>query len=327
MIINRGGALLEFKQLEVFVQVVNDKSFSKAAEKLYLTQPSVSQHIILLEQELNTKLIIRTTKTVYPSKAGKLLYRYAQEMLSTRRRALEMLRQSRCDFDGNVTIGAVYIYTRHLLPPLMADFSNKYKKVQYQIFSNNSINIVQKIIAGDVEVGFTGILVQSSHCISKPLTDDKWIIITPNRPDYRQFVKEGFPVTQIPLERFICREPGSGTRKDMDQFLEYLELDVGDLQIIAELDDTESIISLVSAGMGISIVSKRAAEVYCRSGDVLMFDFNCTTPRRMLYITCHKHNVLSPVAQLFYNFALSYYASDCNEINYTSENNAVDCLN
>ena len=92
---------MHFKQLEAFVNVIKFKSFSKAAEEIYLSQPTISAHISALENEFGTKLIIRSTKEVYPSKAGKVFYEYASEMLKMRDKAILSVKSSYHGYPGH----------------------------------------------------------------------------------------------------------------------------------------------------------------------------------------------------------------------------------
>ena len=97
---------MDIKELEAFVYVVENCSFSRAAELLHLTQPTISSHVSALERKLNIKLIVRTTKETYPSDAGKLLYKYAKEILQVRENAAIALRNFSQEMKGTISIAA-----------------------------------------------------------------------------------------------------------------------------------------------------------------------------------------------------------------------------
>lgn len=106
---------MHLKQLEVFVNVVKLKSFSKAAEAVYLSQPTVSAHINALEDELDAKLIVRSTKEVYPSKAGKIFYQYALEMLNLRDMAMQEVKSYSTQVRGTLDVAASTVPSQYLL--------------------------------------------------------------------------------------------------------------------------------------------------------------------------------------------------------------------
>ena len=302
---------MEFKQLESFVAVIDTKSFSKAAEQLFLTQPAVSTQIAALERELDVKLLIRAAKDIHPTREGRVLYRYAKEILEKRDQALLSLHNLKRPQNTVISIGASSIPARHYLPQLIAEFQKQNRNVTFRIFYiYDSIQIVQNISDGKIEIGMTGIYVKSSQCTIERMAYDRWIVITPNNDRFRNIISaRAFTPSQLTQERFICREQGSGTRKDVDHFLTQLGVNPGNLQIVAEIDDTESIIELVSKGLGISIVSQRSAENFSRYGKILTVNFDQIVPSREIYLVKNQEIPLSSTAQKFYDFASKYYLS------------------
>ena len=113
---------MDFKQLEAFVYVVKLKSFSKAAQRIYLTQPTISAHINSLEKELDTKLIERGTKYVYPTKPGSILYQYAVKMLNLREDAVCSVKNYNKELKGTLTICASTVPSQNILPKVIAAF-------------------------------------------------------------------------------------------------------------------------------------------------------------------------------------------------------------
>lgn len=301
---------MEFKQLEAFVTVMDMKSFSRAAEKLFITQPTVSTQIASLERELNTKLLIRSFKDVHPTKEGRIFYRYAQELLERRDQALLSLQNSKSPLGGVISIAASSIPIRHYLPQMITAFQKLYRNVSFRIYYYcSSVQIVENVIDEKVELGITGIYVHSPQCEIQHMAYDRWVIITPNNDRYRSSVSSsGFPFDRLIQERFICRERGSGTRKDMDHFLTQLGIDPSALNVIAEIDDTDSIIEMVAQGLGISIVSQKSAETFCKFGKILSVNFDGIVPSREIYLVRNQNISLSVIAQKFYDFAINYYA-------------------
>ena len=301
---------MDIKQLEAFVYVVETCSFSKAGELLHLTQPTISSHILSLERELNIKLIVRTTKETYPSEAGKLLYNYAKEILIMRENAVQAIRMFSQEMRGTITVAASTIPGQYYLPKILQSFREKYPDIKFNIQMTDSTDVVDRITTRTAEVGFSGTEIDAPKCIYREFADDKLVVITPNEERFRQYVGKGFPIRQMREEPFISRESGSGTRRETETFLKELGIQVSELKTAVEVRSTESIIKMVSEGMGVAVLSKSACEDYQQFGKVLAFDFDNITLRRKLYIIKHKNSILSPIAQVFYDYAKSFYKKE-----------------
>lgn len=298
---------MDMKQLEVFATVVETNSFSRAAEQLRLTQPTVSAHIASLEREMQLKLIVRTTKEMYPSDAGKLLYDYAQRILNLREEAREAIRAFREEMRGTVSITASTVPGQYFLPRIFQDFREKYPDIRFELRMADSAEAAADVAARTVEIGFCGTLVDSPKCVFQEFAADRLVIITPNAEKYRRYQRTGFPIRQIIEEDFISREAGSGTRKETELFLREMGVDPARLKVTMEVHSTDSIRRMVSQGLGIAVVSRAASVADCQARRILAFDFDSVSLRRKLYIIRHKNGILSPVAQAFFDFARDYY--------------------
>ena len=303
---------MELKQLETFVAVLERKSFSAAAKHLYITQPTASTQVSALERELGYQLFVRTTKDVRPTREGRILYQYAKDILDKRDQALLALQNLKVPHGGVISIGASSIPARHYLPQLAAEFQQQNQDISFRIsYKYDSIQVAQNVADGKTELGFIGIYVAPPQCEVKHFAYDRWVLVTPNtRPFQALLTGQPFPPDRILRERFICREQGSGTRKDVDHFLTQLGIDPAALHIAAEIDDTESILEMVSKGLGISIVSQRSAESFRRFGRVLTACFDSIVPSKELFVVKSRTIPLSAAARKFYDFALGYYQDD-----------------
>ena len=162
--------------------------------------------------------------------------------------------------------------------------------------------------ARGAEIGFCGTKIDAPKCVYREFAQDRLVIVTPNTPEYQQYLETGFPIAQIMKETFISRESGSGTRKETEAFLTEMGIDPSRLNVAIEVQSTENIKQMVSEGLGIAVLSRSAAENYCEFNRLLAFDFDNVSMRRKLYLVRHKNGVLSPIAQAFYSFAEEYYA-------------------
>ena len=287
-----------FNQLEAFVQVADNKSFSKAAKAMYLSQPTVSAHIKSLEAELGVSLILRTTKEVLLSDAGQIFYDYAKELLHTRDVATLMMQSYATEIKGSLPVAASTVPSQYLLPELLSEMYVRYPDLKVSVHQADSSEVIGRIENYDAELGFTGMKAEDSKCIFEPLLEDRLVLITPNTPTY-QIYKENFPISQLRYLPFVFREKGSGTQKEADTFLQSIGLDDQKLHILTELPSTESVKQAVCHGLGVSIISKIAAEDYEKFGYILTFDLDSDLLNRSIYLVYHKNRVLTPAARAF----------------------------
>lgn len=298
---------MDIKQLEAFALVVENNSFSKTAAQLHLTQPTISAHIASLEKELKLKLIVRTTKEIYPSDAGKLLYEYAKKILDLRAAALQAVENFSREMRGTVTLAASSIPGQYYLPKLLQGFRSRYPDISFNVQMMDSSAVIEAVASHGAEIGFCGTMGDTLKCLYEEFARDRLVIITPNTPEYQTYLTTGFPVQQIAHENFISRESGSGTRRETEAFLREMGVDAGSLRIAVEVPSTENIKQMVSEGLGIAVISRSAAE--SMSDKLLSFDFESVSLRRSLYLVRHKNAVLSPIAEAFYAYAKEFFGS------------------
>lgn len=291
---------MNLKQLEAFVQVAEKKNFSKAAKAMFLTQPTVSAHISGLEKELNTRLLIRNTKGVELSKEGERLYEYAKQItLLTGQIMQEFGNEPDEEEQSMVTIAASTVPAQYLLPEILVKFRQQYPKEQFQILESDSAGVVEQVAARNVDIGLTGTELSKKHCEFLPFYEDDLIVITPNTERFRRRKQgsEDWVLDWLRSEPLIMREEGSGTRKETVKVLQRLGVNTEELNIIASVENPETIKRSVSSGMGISILSALAARDAVSNGSVLGFSLGEIQGRRQIYVVYNKNFHLSPGAE------------------------------
>lgn len=144
---------MQIKQLEALVNVIDFGSFSKAAEATYLSQPTISSHIRTLEREVGTKLVIRSTKEIYPSHAGKVLYEYAKEILKLRERALIELKHETSSISGTLQIGVTEFPSECLIPEFISKFSKRHKELTFKIINYSDNDLSEAILNNGIDIG------------------------------------------------------------------------------------------------------------------------------------------------------------------------------
>lgn len=302
---------MNLKQLEAFVHVAEGGSFSKAAKELFLTQPTVSAHISSLEKELNVRLFIRNTKEVSLSEDGKELYKYAKQMIDIEKKIEEKFGAREKDGKHSISIAASTIPAQYLLPKILLKFNEKYPDEQIKISESDSSKVVMQIVDNMVDVGFTGTVLEKKHCKYVPFYRDELVIITPNTDRYRELLENNADsISWIKKEPIIMREEGSGTRKEAEKLLKGLRIDPTSLDVIASIANQETIKKSVRQGLGISIISKLAAEDEVEAGFVLACPIPGTSSGRDINLVYNKNYQLSRAAERFIKIVKEVYRED-----------------
>ncbi len=299
---------MEFKQLEAFVAVVENKSFSEAARRLHLTQPTVSAHIQSLEQELNSRLLIRTTKKLTVTQRGLQLYDNASAMLNMRSNIIE-------EFTGKnkkiIELAVSTIPSSYLLPEILNAFTNKIPDIYFHSWQSDSLGAVARVLDGSVDLGLVGNIFDEPDCHFVPFRQDKLVIATPVTEHYLKFQQQmaltGTDLAAFLGEPFIMRENGSGTKKEIDRYLEEQHIPDTSLHIVARMNDLEAIRKSVARGLGISILSACSAQDLADTHQILMFPLSNEAAIRTFYIVYNKNRILKPHVKQFLRFVKEFY--------------------
>ncbi len=290
---------MDFKQLEVFAQVVEKGSFSKAAEALHLTQPTVSTHIQSLESELNTPLLVRTPRGAHASETGNKLYHYAKEMLALRTRALSACQVTHDTSGGQLAMAASSIPYQYLLPVAMSTFRKQYPGVHFQLLRKDSATAEQALLSGEAELALSGTYNHISTLCYQELCKDELVVITPVFPQYAERKNRPFSPEEFHETPYILRESGSGTRREAETYLKTQGIEPNDLNVVAEMDSPDAVKNAVSSGLGVSIVSRLSVEDFEKMGLLLTFRLGPETVFRPLYLVRHQKRPLSLLAKRF----------------------------
>lgn len=289
---------MNLKQLEAFVQVAEKKSFSKAAQAMFLTQPTVSAHIAALEKEFHKRLIIRNTKGVELSADGSRFYDYAKQVvLMVEEMMQEFGAEQIVGEQSLVKIAASTVPTLYLLPDILVKFRQKYPKEQFQIVEGDSASVIEQVALRNVDIGFTGTEIPNKYCEFIPFYEDDLIVITPNTERYHQR-KQGEDVLEwVQNEPLIMREEGSGTRKETEKILQKFGVRIDELNVVATVENPEAIKRSVSNGMGISVLSALSASDAVINGSVLGFSLGEMLGKRQIYVVYNHNFHLTPGAE------------------------------
>lgn len=295
----KGYIRMNLKQLEAFVEVAQSGSFSKAARRLYLTQPTVSAHVLSLEKELDVRLFVRNTKEVGLTEEGQRLFFHAKQMVDLEKKIEEEFGQWRGEEKQCVAIAASTVPAQYLLPPLLARFNMKYPGEQLKITEMDSSQVVEQIAERRADIGFTGTVLEKKHCKYLPFYRDEMVIITPNTEKYRSIKNTSKDISWIRKEHMILREEGSGTRKEAEKQFRSLGIMPEELNVVASIGNQETIKKSVILGLGISVISSLAVREETESGKILAFPIPSERAGRDINVVYNRNCQLSRSAKRF----------------------------
>jgi DNA-binding transcriptional LysR family regulator len=286
---------MDIHHLRVFSSVYKNRSFSKAAEELYLTQPTISDHIRALEEELNCKLFDRLSRKIIPTREAVLLIVKAQEIIDKLDGFKDSLGEFRKDLTGHIIIGASTIPGTYILPSVTASFRKDHPSVLFEIAVSDTRGIIEKIAEHNLLIGIVGAKLSARQVKYTPFLDDELIVIAPRsftkkrNMDLREII--GFPM--------VMREQGSGTRREFETILGKAGIEPAQLNIAGIFGSTDAVKHAVKEGMGISVVSRRSVidEIGCNMlKEIKISDFEM---KRQFYIVVHEKRSLPHLYKTF----------------------------
>lgn len=300
---------MNLKQIESFVAVADTKGFSQAASILYITQPTVSAHISSLESELNTRLIARTTKTVELTDQGKEFYNYSVQMLELQRKMMELFVSSPKEETNVLRICASSIPAQYILPQVLGKFTEQFPRIKYTIKEKDSIDVIEEIVNGRADIGFTGTQTDEKECRYIHLCRDEIVIIAPNTKKYKELIENKSLAEWIISEPVIMRQVGSGTRRESERILARQGIQPSKLNIVATFDGTDTIKRAVINGMGISFVSKLAIEKEVSDKSLIFAPLDNGEKGRNLNLVYNNHLIQSKSAVSFMDIVVNHFKS------------------
>ena len=292
---------MDFKQLKSFVAVVEYRNFSKAANKLYISQPTISTHLRLLEEELNTRLILRTTKSIEVTEKGWELYKYADKILELSER---MVQACASDKRRIISLGASTIPATYVLPKVLPHYGMNNPDTYFNIHQTDTQGVLEGVVDGSFDLGMTGSCKERDGIRFVPFCSNKMVIIAPVTEHYLQLQQKSVHFEELLREPIILRE--KGTRRSANQFLDRIGVNEEELNVVARVNDQETVKNLVASGMGISLISEIAARDFLDSRRLLKFDVPYQQSEQSIYLVYSKQRAEQEWLRSFIDFVKQY---------------------
>jgi DNA-binding transcriptional LysR family regulator len=291
---------MDLRQLEVFAKVYELRSFSKAGQALFLTQPTVSERISLLEGELSVRLFDRGGRETTPTRAGDLLFGYAKRILGLHAETKRAMDQFVGKIAGELALGGSTIPGEYILPALIGRFKEKHPEISISLLIRDTQGILDLVMEGRVEFGVVGAKINQRSLEYAPLLPDDLVLVVPSNHPWNGTQSVTLDaLKEVPL---VIREKGSGTRHFLEEALREAGVELESLKVVGVMGSTQAIKEAVKAGVGLSVISKRAVKEECAHGLLWCVKIEGLKAVRHFYVVTHKERTRSPLAEAFLTF-------------------------
>jgi DNA-binding transcriptional LysR family regulator len=233
----------------MFQAIVQSGSFTKAGEKLYVSQSAISRQIKLLEDELGDKVFTRVNKRVVLTRAGEILMKYSNRLFHDLKDMISEIEETNQLTRGSIRIGGVMSVCTYLLPHVLKKYRTFYPRVELTVSIGNSEKIIRQLRANEIDLGLLTLPVEQSDLQAVPVLEEEMVVVTNTKHTLAR--RKQVAAQDLSSQRFILFEKGCVTRKVVDQF--FAEQDIVP-QIVMEIENVEIIKELVQIGLGITIV-------------------------------------------------------------------------
>ena len=288
---------MDINQLEVFLAVAQEKSFSRAAETLHRTQPAVSQAIRRLEGELGESLFDRSSKDGTLTSAGRVLLDFSHQMINLRRHAHSAIKELRDLHHGKLSLGANE-YTVMSLLPLIPIFRARHPHIKVEVKRSLASRIPGEIIGRDVELGLVSFKPNDATIKALPIASDEIALVV--APDHPLAEKKIVSVRELGAESFIAHNVPSPYR---DRVIKTFEKQRTPLNISLEMPTLESIKRLVEQGLGVALIPRLAAQIEIERNQLAGLSVREMRLERKLHLIYRKGATLSHAAKAFLRVA------------------------
>lgn len=244
---------MELRQLRYFLAVVEEGLIVKAAARLNITQPPLSQQLKALEEELGTKLLIRNRKHVQLTESGHILERWARQMLEIEQRAEAEIQENTSGFRGRLSIGVVASYGSALLPQHLSRYQQRYPQVMFRLHQGSTQQIIDLMQAGLIEIGF----------VREPFPrDDFECFFLPEETMLVAAAKGRFPAKAAAVEfTSLAGQPLLVHERHLPLVTQNCHQNGFEPQIFCLSDDIYPLLSWAAEGLGIALVPGSAAHL------------------------------------------------------------------
>lgn len=281
------------RQLQCFAAVARNRSFTRAADELHLTQPAVSMQIRQLEQQAGVSVTEQLGKQIHLTEAGKEVYRYARMILQHVDEMDDVLDRIKGLSGGKLKIAAISS-ANYFAPKLLGTFHQRFPDISVSMDVTNQTAVLRQVLENEVDMAIMGQPPKDANLDSLAFMENPLVIVAP--PNHRLAGRKRIPLKELEKEVFLTREPGSGTRGAMQRFFREhkLKLTTG-----MEMGSLSAIKQSVMAELGLGLLQKGAIEAELELNRLVVLDLKDMPIQRHWHVVMHKGKRLSVAADAF----------------------------
>jgi DNA-binding transcriptional LysR family regulator len=285
---------MHLNQLWVFYQVAKHKSFSHAAEALFLSQPSVSNQVKLLEETCGLKLFERAGRNIELTNTGEILFSYAERIFSLAKEADSVIEEIKGLKAGGIRISASNTLGAYYLPDILDRFRKKHPRIEILMNVGYTQTVAEDILAFRSDLGLIGREVAHPNIVVTPLWEEELVLIVP--VDHPFAGRREIDLAELQGQPFIMSEKGSGVREITEKILAGAGISV---RVVMELGENEAVKRAVASGLGITLISGTVARRELEAGEIRAVRLPGARMLRTFYIIHHKDKYISKLIRAF----------------------------
>ena len=285
---------MDLSQLEIFLSIAAEKSFSRAAEKMHRTQPAISIALKRLEEELGETLFDRSSKSGTLTEAGRILLSYAQRMINLRDEALEAVSELRGMFRGRLTIGANESTSLYVLPPLLLEYRKGHPSIKIEVYRNISERIPNEVLERNLDFGFLSYDPLHPALQSFEVHRDELVLVVP--PAHGLTKRKGVTIRDLGTEQFVAHNVKTPART---RIYELFAQNRTPLNICIELATLDTIKDFVRGGVGLAIMPRLAVQSELESGALVEVPIKGMKIEKPLRLVHRREQNMSHAAKSF----------------------------
>ena len=296
---------MDVRQLRLFCRIVDRHSFSLAADELHITQPAASQQVRSLERELKTTLLDRSRRTVVPTDAGQILYRYGREILDLHERACTEILDLGELVAGKVVVGASTGPGEHVLPAMLTRFKALYPGVRVALHVDDTHEVVERVLTREFEIGAIGAPADRPDLVVEPLVHDEVVLVCNPRHPWAQ--RPSVTLDELAREPQIVQQQGAGIRAVVEDHLRASGQRPERMNVVMEMGLMESAKQAAIAGGGVTFLSSWAIGPELEHGALVAVTVQGLEILRDFHTVRSKTRVMSRAAEALLAFFREQY--------------------
>lgn len=284
--------MLDLHKLNIFLTIAQLRNFTRAAEHLHTTQPTVSQQLAALEAAVGTPLIERDTRALKLTPAGEALVPYAEKLISLSGEALEAARTAAGLEESTLRLGVGHLMATYLLPDLLNHFREVFPNYRVRITVGNTGDLLNLLVADSIDLALVGSPAQHPEVMTQPFRNDHLVVIV--SPEDEWASRSSIDAPELLTRIFLTREPGSALHATLERFFGAAALDADN---VIQLGETEAIKRSVEAGLGVALIQEIAVEREVAAGSLRPLTLTGADDNRTYLVAQHVARKLPKAAR------------------------------